>query len=159
MLELLAPETDLPALEAALHDEPALIVDGLFGIGLNRPLAEPWQKIFAAINAAKIPVLAVDIPSGLNADTGETFGAGIKAAVTLTVGAPKRGLLKSSAWNPALIPRHLPIPGYLPTPRSIDSLVDSRDFSLSINAVTGRALVLKKVQAGPGRCWRGYRTG
>ena len=98
LLELLAPETDLPALEAALHDEPALMVDGLFGIGLNRPLAEPWQKIFAAINAAKIPVLAVDVPSGLNVDTGETFGACIEAAVTLTVGAPKIGMLAAAAW-------------------------------------------------------------
>ena len=97
LLELLAPETDLPALEAALRDEPALIVDGLFGIGLNRPLAEPWQKIIAAINAAKIPVLAVDVPSGLNADTGETFGACIEAAVTLTVGAPKTGMLAVAA--------------------------------------------------------------
>ena len=98
LLELLAPETDLPVLEAALREQPTLIVDGLFGIGLNRPLAEPWQKIIAAINAAKIPVLAVDVPSGLNAETGETFGACIEAAVTLTVGAPKAGMLAAAAW-------------------------------------------------------------
>jgi ADP-dependent NAD(P)H-hydrate dehydratase / NAD(P)H-hydrate epimerase len=98
LLELPAPETDLPALEAALQEKPALIVDGLFGIGLNRPLSEPWQKIIAAVNAAKIPVLAVDVPSGLNAETGETFGAAIEAAVTLTVGAPKTGMLTTTAW-------------------------------------------------------------
>ena len=98
LLELLSPETDSPALEAALREQPALIVDGLFGIGLNRPLAETWQKIFAAINAAKIPVLAVDVPSGLNAETGETFGACIEAAVTLTVGAPKTGMLAEATW-------------------------------------------------------------
>jgi NAD(P)H-hydrate epimerase len=98
LLELLLPETDLLPLEMALRERPALIIDGLFGIGLNRPLAEPWQKIIATINAAKLPVLAVDVPSGLNADTGETFGAAIEAAVTLTIGAPKTGLLAAHAW-------------------------------------------------------------
>jgi len=98
ILELLLPDTDLLPLELALVEQPALIIDGIFGIGLNRPLAEPWQKIIAAVNAAKIPVLAVDVPSGLNADTGETFGAAIEAAVTLTIGAPKTGLLAAPAW-------------------------------------------------------------
>jgi NAD(P)H-hydrate epimerase len=98
LLELRDPETDLPALENTLAQNPALIIDGIFGIGLNRPLAEPWQKIITAVNASKIPVLAVDVPSGLNADTGETFGACIEAAVTLTVGAPKIGMLAATAW-------------------------------------------------------------
>jgi len=97
-LDLVAPESDLPRLEAALQEKPALIIDGLFGIGLNRPLDEAWQKIISAVNAARIPVLAVDVPSGLNADTGETFGACIQAAVTLTVGAPKIGMLAEAAW-------------------------------------------------------------
>ncbi len=43
-------------------------------------------------------MLAVDVPSGLNADTGETFGAAIQAAVTLTIGAPKTGMLAAQAW-------------------------------------------------------------
>ncbi len=98
VLELLLPDTDLLKLEMTLREKPALVIDGIFGIGLNRPLAEPWQKIIAAVNAAKIPVLAVDIPSGLNADTGETFGAAIEAAITLTVGAPKTGMLAAPAW-------------------------------------------------------------
>jgi NAD(P)H-hydrate epimerase len=96
-LELLSPETDLPALASALGERPALIIDGIFGIGLNRPLVEPWQKIIAAVNAANLPVLAVDVPSGINADTGDIFGAAINAAVTLTVGAPKTGLLATAA--------------------------------------------------------------
>jgi len=97
-LEIFLPDTDLLPLESALKEKTALIVDGLFGIGLNRPLSEAWQKIIAAINASQIPVLAVDVPSGLNADTGETFGAAINATVTLTVGAPKAGLLAPAAW-------------------------------------------------------------
>jgi ADP-dependent NAD(P)H-hydrate dehydratase / NAD(P)H-hydrate epimerase len=97
-LELLLPAGDLLKVEMALREKPALVIDGIFGIGLNRPLAEAWQKIIAAVNASKIPVLAVDVPSGLNAETGETFGAAIEAAVTLTVGAPKIGMLAQAAW-------------------------------------------------------------
>jgi NAD(P)H-hydrate epimerase len=98
VLEMFLPDTDLLPLESALKEKPALIVDGLFGIGLNRPLSEAWQKIISTINASHIPVLAIDVPSGLNADSGETFGAGIEAAVTLAVGAPKTGLLAPAAW-------------------------------------------------------------
>ncbi len=98
VLEMFLPDTDRLPLESALKEKPALIVDGLFGIGLNRPLSESWQKIITTINASKIPILAIDAPSGLNADTGGTFGAGIEATVTLTVGAPKAGLLAPAAW-------------------------------------------------------------
>jgi len=75
------------------------IVDALFGIGLNRPLDEDWRKLIDAINGCGIPILAVDVPSGLNADTGQTEGAAIKAAVTLTFGAPKRGMLEAPAFT------------------------------------------------------------
>jgi len=100
MLDIIDPENDLPKLERALLQKPALVVDGLFGIGLDRPLTGDWQKIIVAVNQSGIPVLAVDVPSGLNADTGEpvTPGLAIQAAVTLTVGAPKTGLLAPHAW-------------------------------------------------------------
>ena len=98
VLEMFLPDTDLLPLESALKEKPALIVDGLFGIGLNRPLSDAWQKIISTVNTSKIPVLAIDVPSGLNADTGETFDACIQATVTLTVGAPKMGLLAPAAW-------------------------------------------------------------
>jgi NAD(P)H-hydrate epimerase len=98
LLNVQSPAEDFAAVEMALARNPALIVDGLFGIGLNRPLDEAWLKLITRINAAQLPVLAVDMPSGLNADTGETFGGAIQAAVTLTVGAPKQGLLRRNAW-------------------------------------------------------------
>ncbi len=84
-------------LDAALTRRPALIVDGLFGIGLDRLLSTAWMAFIGAVNAAGRPVLAVDIPSGLNAETGDTMGATIRAQVTLTVGAPKVGLLTAHA--------------------------------------------------------------
>ena len=98
MLAVTDPQADLPKLEDALKQKPALVIDGLFGIGLNRTLDDGWKKFITTVNASKIPVLSVDVPSGLNADTGETFGAAIEAAVTLTVGAPKTGLLAPAAW-------------------------------------------------------------
>jgi ADP-dependent NAD(P)H-hydrate dehydratase / NAD(P)H-hydrate epimerase len=75
------------------------IVDALFGIGLNRALDEDWRKLIDAINGCGIPILAVDVPSGLNAETGATEGAAIKATMTLTLGAPKRGLLEAPAYT------------------------------------------------------------
>jgi NAD(P)H-hydrate epimerase len=97
ILDVTNAETDLPKLDAALQSRPTWIIDGLFGIGINRPLDASWIKFIERINAAKLPVLSVDVPSGLNADIGEPQGAAIEAAVTLTVGAPKIGLLQHHA--------------------------------------------------------------
>lgn len=71
------------------------VVDGLFGIGLDRPLDANWQKFIQLVNASTIPIVAIDVPSGLNAETDAVEGASIEAAVTLTVGAPKGGLLEA----------------------------------------------------------------
>ena len=76
MLEIAAPKISCPALETALAQKPALIIDGLFGIGLNRPLDDGWIKLIRRVNESKIPILAIDVPSGLNADTGEKFRRG-----------------------------------------------------------------------------------
>ena len=63
---------------------PALIIDALFGAGLNRPVTgEPYDMI-QAINANGAPVLAVDLPSGINGTTGAVMGVAIRAAETVT---------------------------------------------------------------------------
>jgi hydroxyethylthiazole kinase-like uncharacterized protein yjeF len=98
ILNVTSPESDLPKLQELLRQKFALIVDGLFGIGLNRPLDEHWKIFISTVNETKIPVLAVDTPSGLNCETGLTEGAAIEAVITLTVGAPKKGMLAQSAW-------------------------------------------------------------
>lgn len=92
------PAADLTALIQLLAPRPNLIIDGLFGIGLNRPLSEAWIRLLETINEAAVPVLAVDVPSGLDAGSGEPLGAAIRATVTLTLGAPKKGMLASRAW-------------------------------------------------------------
>ncbi|MCZ6597682.1 MAG: NAD(P)H-hydrate epimerase [Planctomycetota bacterium] len=69
----------------------SLIVDALFGTGLTRELREPFAAIVRAINASDRPVLAVDLPSGLDADTGDVLGEAVRADVTVTFVARKRG--------------------------------------------------------------------
>jgi NAD(P)H-hydrate epimerase len=98
ILEVTSPADALPKFQELLGNDFALIIDGLFGIGLNRPLDGDWQKFIAAVNASKIPVLSIDVPSGLGCETGEPMGAAIEAAITLTVGAPKTGMLAATAW-------------------------------------------------------------
>src|SRR5580658_8340531 len=98
ILNVTSPEGDLPKLQELLRQKFALIIDGLFGIGLDRPLDEHWMKFISTVNEAKFPVLAVDTPSGFNCETGQPEGAAIEAAITVTVGAPKAGLLAQTAW-------------------------------------------------------------
>ena len=97
LIEVDRPGEAQAAIAAALALRPALVVDGLFGIGLRRPLGQDWVDLIDLINRASLPVLAVDVPSGLNADTGEPWGTAIRATVTLTVGTPKPGLLATAA--------------------------------------------------------------
>src|SRR6187455_2536834 len=61
-----------------------LIVDGLFGIGLTRPIEGDYAKLVDYVNAQSCPVLALDVPSGLNADTGQVLGCAVRATHTIT---------------------------------------------------------------------------
>jgi NAD(P)H-hydrate epimerase len=77
------------------------IVDALFGTGLVRSLGSPYDEVAAQANSSGHPVLAVDIPSGLDCDTGDPLGPTIRATHTATFVAPKRGFLKpaSREWT------------------------------------------------------------
>jgi NAD(P)H-hydrate epimerase len=69
-----------------------VIIDALLGTGLERPLNGAWRDAVTAINALRIPVLAIDIPSGLHSDTGAVLGATVNADHTVTFIGRKRGL-------------------------------------------------------------------
>ena len=71
----------------------ALIVDGLFGIGLARALAPDYASIVQRANGSGAPILALDVPSGIDADTGVAHGVAIRATATATFLALKPGLL------------------------------------------------------------------
>jgi NAD(P)H-hydrate epimerase len=72
----------------------ALVVDALFGTGLARELGEPWRSAIRRVNAARRPVLAVDLPSGLDADSGAVLGEAVRATLTVTFVARKPGFLR-----------------------------------------------------------------
>ncbi len=83
---------------ATLADIPSgwhgtLIVDGLFGIGLKRALSADYAALVDQVTALAVPVLALDVPSGLDAETGVSFRPTIRAAATATFIALKPGLL------------------------------------------------------------------
>ena len=77
-----------------LCQESELVVDAIFGIGIRRPVCGVFEKAIRAINRSQKPVVSVDIPSGLDADTGQVHGIAVKATQTVTLALPKRGLFE-----------------------------------------------------------------
>ncbi|MDX9880365.1 MAG: NAD(P)H-hydrate epimerase [Sedimentisphaerales bacterium] len=94
--ELDPGRTDAADLVATLAKGADLIVDALFGTGLQGPLREDYRRLIDAINALNVPILAVDIPSGLDCDTGLPLGTAIRAEWTVTFVALKKGFLAST---------------------------------------------------------------
>jgi len=78
-----------------------LIVDAIFGTGLNAPVHGLIGSVVADINASGIPVVAIDLPSGLSADTADPIGDSIEAGTTVTLAAPKLPLVLPPAENRA----------------------------------------------------------
>jgi ADP-dependent NAD(P)H-hydrate dehydratase / NAD(P)H-hydrate epimerase len=72
--------------------DPDVIVDALLGIGLREAPREDAARMIELVNAGGRPVVAVDVPSGVNASTGEVPGAAVRATTTVTFGAAKVGL-------------------------------------------------------------------
>lgn len=76
-----------------------IIVDGIFGTGFKGQVKEPFDAIIALANKSKLPIIAVDIPSGLNGTTGQVEGECIRATETGFLGLPKTGFFLRDAWN------------------------------------------------------------
>ena len=72
-----------------------MIVDALFGTGLKGELAEWFVILFSCLNAQRLPIVAVDIPSGLDCDTGLPLPVSIEAAATVTFGGLKQGFVRT----------------------------------------------------------------
>ncbi len=84
------------AVEAALHSAD-LVLDALIGYSLRGAPREPIASLIRAANASGTPLLALDIPSGMNGDSGEAYDPTIRAVSTLTLALPKRGLTRPAA--------------------------------------------------------------
>jgi hydroxyethylthiazole kinase-like uncharacterized protein yjeF len=98
--------------EGALDDGADLLVDGLLGSGLERPVEGRFAEIVEAINAHHAHVLALDIPSGLHGDSGSIMGTAVRADVTVTFVGLKSGLFLDSgpACSGAIVFAGLDIP-------------------------------------------------
>jgi NAD(P)H-hydrate epimerase len=92
---------ELPTLDElstiVAETEPAVIVDGLLGTGLKGQVREPYATAIKVVNGLHLPVVSIDIPSGLGSDTGDVHGFGVRADMTVTMALPKIGLLKPAA--------------------------------------------------------------
>ena len=86
--------TGLPSVRTKEFD---LIIDGLLGYGLSGAPRAPSAELIRFANANPAPVLALDVPSGMDANSGKVFSDCIKAAATLTLALPKTGFLAAAA--------------------------------------------------------------
>ncbi len=75
-----------------VDERPDVVIDALLGTGLEGAPRDETSRVIEAINGGGVPVLAVDIPSGVNASTGEVAGAAVRADITVTMHGPKVGL-------------------------------------------------------------------
>ena len=80
-----------------LIEEFPIVIDSIFGIGLDRKLNDFYLKIIDIINNSKKKIIAVDVPSGLDADSGRPLGSAVKAHITYTVEVIKKGFIEYSA--------------------------------------------------------------
>lgn len=83
-------------LDAAAEDAD-LVIDGLLGYNASGPPRDAVADLIRVANASLLPILAVDLPSGMHPDTGEPLGVTIRAALTVTLALPKRGLMTTGS--------------------------------------------------------------
>jgi NAD(P)H-hydrate epimerase len=95
-LAFFGPDVQEPTLQRELATAEWL-VDALFGTGLTGAVRPPFDRVIAALNASAGHVLAVDIPSGLDCDTGLPLGPTVRADHTVTFVAPKKGFAEPAA--------------------------------------------------------------
>lgn len=76
-----------------------IIIDGIFGTGFHGVVEEPIASFISAANESNIPIISVDIPSGLNGATGEVEDIAIVATITAFLGLPKTGFFLREGWN------------------------------------------------------------
>ena len=136
------------SLEETLLKAPTFVVDAMLGTGLSSPVKGEIAEIIHVLNRSAVPVLAVDMPTGINADTGEVLGIAVEAELTCTMGGLKRGLLlrdgRSHAGEVRNIDIGMPNDGY-----AMDA---THTFRLERADITGwlprRSLDVHKYQMG-----------
>ena len=90
-----------PGEELRLPEDPLLVIDAMFGTGLDREMKGSPLELARCINDLSAPILAIDLPSGLDADTGQPLGEAVRASATATFVGPKLGFTAAgaTAWT------------------------------------------------------------
>src|SRR5699024_8728034 len=100
---------DLYILEKSINKND-LTIDSIFGIGLTRDISGIFYDVVETINKHSKNILAIDIPSGLNGDTGEIMGIAIKANKTITFHLMKKGLANREDYTGEIVIESIGIP-------------------------------------------------
>lgn len=93
-------DSNIPGQVETFSANADMLVDSLFGTGLSGQLSDEYKQLIESINSQHCPILAVDIPSGLDCDTGNHLGAAIKANYTVTFVAVKKGFTSTNTAAP-----------------------------------------------------------
>ncbi len=118
---------------ADLHS--AVVIDAIFGTGINKPVRPPVSDIISFLNRSGAPVLSVDIPSGISADNGGIMGDAVRADYTVTFGLPKMGHLfhPGAEYAGKLFVEDIGFPGELLADESLNvQTIEKEDASLLI---------------------------
>ncbi|MGD0283704.1 MAG: NAD(P)H-hydrate dehydratase [Dissulfurispiraceae bacterium] len=112
----------------------AAVIDAVFGTGLARPVKGDIAGLFSFLNNADVPVLAVDMPSGVSSDTGEILGGAVIADYTVTFGLPKRGhfLYPGAQYTGLLFTEDIGIPSQLLESDSIPAALIDQGMASSL---------------------------
>jgi len=145
-LQYISGSTDL----GGLHDDlkcADLVIDALLGIGVDREVTGYTAELIDAVNKCSAAVLSVDIPSGVNADTGAVMGCAVKADWTVTFASPKLGLVLHPGAGLAgeIIVADINVP---------DSLLDKETFTLVTASFVRNILPDRPVDAHKGSVGR-----
>ncbi len=106
--QLKKPETRAPTPEELEKCE--VVVDGIFGTGIKGEIREPFASAIRAINSSNAFVVAVDVPSGVDPDTGDAAGVAVVADLTVAVHDAKPGLLRAKQYVGTLLVKEIGIP-------------------------------------------------
>jgi len=112
----------------------SVIIDAVLGTGLSKPVGGDLAKIFRLINEADVPVIAVDIASGISSDNGEVLGEAVMADHTVTFGLPKRGhfLYPGAGYTGSLQVADIGFPEKLTGSEKIKAELVSRDIAATL---------------------------
>jgi NAD(P)H-hydrate epimerase len=112
----------------------SVIIDAVLGTGLSKPVGGDLARIFRLINEADVPVIAVDIASGISSDNGEVLGEALMADHTITFGLPKRGhfLYPGADYTGSLQVVDIGFPEKLTSSEKIKAELVSRDIAATL---------------------------